>query len=175
MTQEPETLYKLMTLYMLDRVNYPMTTSQLSEFFIGKEYTNYFTLMQVVLKELVDSELILSGQSGNATRYEITPDGREILGYFKNDIPAAVLADIDEYLKAGKFRLRSEIGVTSDYYKEGNKNYVVHCEVREGRTSLISLDLSVPDEHEAEIMCDNWSKKCQAIYAACMRELMSGE
>ncbi len=162
-----------MTLYMLDRVNYPLTTSQLSEFFIGKEYTNYFTLMQVVLKELLDSELILASQSGNSTRYEITADGREILGYFKDDIPAAALADIDEYLKAGKFRLRSEIGDTSDYYKAGSKNYIVHCEVREGRSALISLDLSVPDEHEAEIMCDNWSKKCQTIYAGCMRELMS--
>ena len=56
MIQEPETLYKLMILYMLDKVNFPLTNSQLSEFFLDKEYTTYFTL-QSVLTELAEATL----------------------------------------------------------------------------------------------------------------------
>ena len=40
---EPETLYKLMILYMLKKVNFPMTNPQLWTFFEGNGYTNYFT------------------------------------------------------------------------------------------------------------------------------------
>ena len=38
------TLYKLIVLYMLQKVDFPLTNSQISEFVLDKEYTNYFTL-----------------------------------------------------------------------------------------------------------------------------------
>ena len=44
MSQEPLTLYKLIILYMLDRVNFPLTSAQVSEFILEKEYTNFLTL-----------------------------------------------------------------------------------------------------------------------------------
>ena len=36
---ETYTLYKLIVLYMLDKVDFPLTTSQISEFILEKEYT----------------------------------------------------------------------------------------------------------------------------------------
>ena len=39
---EPLTLYKLIILYMLDKVNFPLTNSQISEFTLDKGYTTYF-------------------------------------------------------------------------------------------------------------------------------------
>ena len=39
---ETFTLYKLIVLYMLDRVDFPLTTSQISEFILDKGYTTYF-------------------------------------------------------------------------------------------------------------------------------------
>lgn len=35
---ETFTLYKLIVLYMLDRVDFPLTTSQISEFILDKVY-----------------------------------------------------------------------------------------------------------------------------------------
>ena len=51
------TLYKLIILFMLDKVDFPLTTSQISEFILEKEYTNYFTIQQA-LNELTDSHLV---------------------------------------------------------------------------------------------------------------------
>ena len=53
MLAEPMTLYKLMNLYMLHQVNFPLTNAQLSNFFLDREYTTYFTLQQA-LNELLD-------------------------------------------------------------------------------------------------------------------------
>ena len=57
MASESITLYKLMVLYMLKRVNFPLTNAQMSEFFLDKDYTDYFTF-QEVLNDLLEANLI---------------------------------------------------------------------------------------------------------------------
>ena len=58
MLSDPITLYKLMILYMLAHVNFPLTNSQLTDFFLDHEYTTYFTLQQA-LNELEDAGLVV--------------------------------------------------------------------------------------------------------------------
>ena len=48
MSVDPLTLYKLMTLYMLNKVNFPLTNAQLSGFFQEKGYTTYIGFQQVL-------------------------------------------------------------------------------------------------------------------------------
>ena len=170
MIQEPETLYKLMVLYMLNKVNFPLTNSQLSQFFLDNDYTTYFTLQQV-LSDLCESKLIKSRIVGNSTRYEISSDGRETLGFFGKDISSAAVSDMDAYIKDNKFRLRDEVGTSADYYKDGSE-YIVRCEVREGKNILFSVNLSVPDEDEARMICANWPEQCQSVYSYPIKALM---
>ena len=54
---EPHTLYKLIILYMLKKVNFPLTNAQISNFVLEQGYTTYFTLQQII-HELIDSGLI---------------------------------------------------------------------------------------------------------------------
>ena len=67
---------------------------------------------------------------------EITKEGDDTLSFFGNNISPAIIEDIDSYLKENKFRLRNEVGVISDFYKSTNQDYIVHCEVREGKSVL---------------------------------------
>ena len=46
------TLYKLIVLYMLSRVTFPMTNAQVSDFILEKEYTDYLTLQQVISEQI---------------------------------------------------------------------------------------------------------------------------
>ena len=64
MLSDPMTLYKLMNLYMLKQVNFPLTNAQLTEFFLQHEYTSYFTLQQA-LNDLQESGLIRAESSHN--------------------------------------------------------------------------------------------------------------
>ena len=172
MLSEPMTLYKLMNLYMLKQVNFPLTNAQLSGFFLDREYTTYFTLQQA-LNELEDAGLIHKETSHNSTRYEITREGEETLNFFGKNISPAIVNDMDQYLKENKFRLREEVGTSADYYKATGQDYIVHCEVREGKTVLIRLDLALPDKEQAEAMCSNWKEKSQEIYSFAMKTLLS--
>lgn len=62
MLQDPLTLYKLIVLYMLNRVTFPLTAAQVSDFILGKEYTNFLTLQQVI-NELTDAGMIATQPS----------------------------------------------------------------------------------------------------------------
>lgn len=173
MLSEPLTLYKLMILHMLKQVKFPLSNSQISEFFLEKEYTNYMTLQQA-LSELLEAHLIKQETIRHSSRYEITREGEETLFFFGNNISDGIIQDIDEFLKTNKIRLRNEIGVVADYYKTTNADYMVQCQVREGKSILIQLDISVPSEDQAEIICDNWQKSNQLIYSYIMQELLKG-
>ena len=52
-------LYKLIILKMLEQVEYPLTNSQITEFILDKEYTNYFTVQQA-LSEMDETGLVTS-------------------------------------------------------------------------------------------------------------------
>jgi len=90
MLTEPMTLYKLMNLYMLKQVNFPLTNAQLTNFFTEHEYTTYFTLQQA-LNELEDAGLVHKEASHNSTRYDITREGEETLNFFGKNISSAII------------------------------------------------------------------------------------
>ena len=111
----------------------------------------------------------------NSTLYELTREGEDTLGFFGKKISDPIIQDMEEYLKENKVRMRDEVSTLADYYRSTNADYIVHCEIREGRSSLLELQIAVPEEKQAEQMCSNWQKSSQAIYAFVLKELMQDE
>ena len=173
MLSDPITLYKLMILYMLDHVNFPLTNSQLTDFFLDHEYTTYFTLQQA-LNELKEAGLTRMESTHNSSRYEITKEGDDTISFLGNNTSTAISADIALYLTEYKFRLRNALCGLPHFHKSTNQDYIVHCEVREGKSILIGFDLSVPDKDQAETMASHWKERSQEIYSYVMKTLMKG-
>ena len=95
---EPFTLYKLIILYMLEKVDFPLTNSQISEFILDKGYTTYFKLQRAIA-ELSESGFIREESTHSRTFYHLTEEGAETIQYFRNKISPAIQSDIDEFLK----------------------------------------------------------------------------
>ena len=164
-------LYKLIILYMLNKVDFPMTNSQLSDFILGNEYTNYF-IFQQVLSELIDAEFITAETLQNSSRYKITKDGRETVSFFENKISDAIKEDIANYLQENEFAIRNKNSVIANYYKSGGDEYVVTLSINEDTSTVIDLNLSVPTEELAEKMCTNWQTRSQDIYSYVFKTLL---
>lgn len=171
MATESMTLYKLMVLYMLKKVNFPLTNSQITDFILQKEYTTYFTLQEAI-SELISDKFIQLINFRNSTQYKLTDEGAETISFFDSKISSAIKEDIEQYLKENKYVLKSEVGTTSDYYKSTSKDYIVHCLVKEGNSTLIELNLSVPFEDQADAMCAKWKESSAEIYEFIMHKLM---
>jgi len=165
------TLYKLIILYTLDKVDFPLTNSQVTEFILEKGYTTYFTLQQA-LSELTDTGLIKSKQIRNSSHYSITPSGVETLEYFGDHISTSITYDIDDFLKAHKYELRSENETLADYRREKRNRFFVNCSIKEKGVPLVEIKLNVTDESQAIAICDNWSKKNADIYSYIISNLL---
>lgn len=168
---EPFTLYKLIILYMLQKVDFSLTNAQISAFILDRGYTSYFTL-QSVISELTESEMIRQETIRNTSYYSLTESGEEALRYFQNRISKSIRDEIDQYISDNKMQLRDEVSVVADYYKNTAEEYSVRCVVKEKYANPIDLTITVPDEAQAKAVCRNWKKHCQQIYEYIMKELL---
>lgn len=166
------TLYKLIILFILDKVDFPLTNAQMTGFILDKEYTNFFNIQQAI-SELTEAELVTAEPIRNSTLYTITDTGRETLTFFGNDISDAIKTDIISYLKESKYDLRQEVSVLANYYPAKQNEYIAHCIVKERDSNILELNLNVPSEELAISICNNWRKNSQEVYSFLMKTLMT--
>lgn len=171
MTSDTFMLYKLMILYILSRVDFPLSNAQLTAFILEKEYTNYFNIQRTI-SELLDDEFIELKTVRNSSLYRITDSGMESLLFFDNKISPAIKDDIDQYLTQNKYELHEEVSSPADYTQVKKGEFTVRLSVIERGSRIIDLNLSVTTEEEAISMCNNWKEKNSDVYAYLMGLLL---
>ena len=164
MQPEALMLYKLIILYILDKVDFPLTNAQLTDFILEKQYTNYFNVQQV-LSDLLGDGFITCHTVRNSSYYEITAAGGETLSFFSDTVSSAIRDDIDIFLKENKYSLREENSTQADYYEAKKNEYIAQLKVSERGSNIIEINRSVPSEAEATLICANWKKKSSEISA----------
>ena len=98
---EPFTIYKLTILYMLDKAGFPLSNTQISNFFLEKEYTDYFRVQEVI-GDLVNADLINFESTHSNTQYTLTAAGKETLGFFKDKITDGIESDVKSFFTDNK-------------------------------------------------------------------------
>ena len=171
MVSDPNTTFKLMMLYMMNRLDGSLTNAQLSEFFTVNQYTDYFNF-QKTLSELCECGFTDKETIHNTTYYSITPEGYETLSLFKHQIPASWLSEINKYLDENEYKIRNDVGMRANYYKSTDGDYIASCQVLEGKTLLFELNLSLPSEDEAKHVCACWPNTSEEIYAYIVKTLL---
>ena len=167
MLESGTSLYKLIILFMLGKVTFPLTNAQISDLILSRKYTSYFHL-QEVLSEMIDTGLL----EIDTTYYRMTDQGKQTLEYFRNEIPPEIRREIANYLVLHSYEMRNESSTLADYFRNSNQDYTVNCMVKEGKQTLIELKFTVPTEEAARTLSENWKKKSQETYAAIMKILM---
>ncbi len=170
MTQDQLTLYKLIVLYMLNKVSFPLTKAQVGDFILEREYTTFLTLQQAI-GELIDTRLITAESIRNRTHLVITEEGKNTLHYFENRISEAIKKDINSYFRENELELRNEVSVMSNFYKATNGEYEAHLIAKDKEIELVNIKLSVPSEDVAAAICENWQERNQEIYKLLITNL----
>ena len=98
MIENTSTLYKMIILYMLEKVTFPLSNSQITNFLLDHEYTTYFHIQQTI-HDLMDTHLILERKQGNSICYEITPEGQKTLSYFEKNMSDSIRLEVDSYIR----------------------------------------------------------------------------
>ena len=168
---ESLTLYKLIVLYMLEKVDFPLTNAQISGFILDKGYTTYFHLQQA-LSELTESELIHCETIRNSSYFSITKSGEQTLEYFGKEIPKEIKGEIAEFFKNNAMEIKEELSTFANYYKGEKEGYQVRCSAKEKEVPLIELTMTVPTMSASEAVCGSWLSKNKAVYVNVLDMLM---
>lgn len=174
MQAESRMLYKLIILYLLDKIDFPITNIQLSNFLLEKEYTTYFNI-QETFQDLLDDEYIRSDKINNNYAYCITAQGHEALLFFSNTLSPTIKDEIDAYIQQNEYTLREESSIIADYYEIKKDEYLTRLQVFERGTCIFDLSLNLSSKESAEQICKNWRIKSSDIYAYILMNLMSDE
>jgi predicted transcriptional regulator len=155
---------KLILLYIIEKVNMPISNLQITKIVLGNKFMNYF-LLQQYLNELCDDKLLELENVDDKSLYKITSKGERFLSYFPELVPAGIKSTINSLLSEIKKNIRNETLITADFFPESKDGYIVYCKIHEDDFPLINLELAVGTKSDARLVCKNWEQYSQDIYA----------
>lgn len=171
MEKMQEKQYKLFILYMLKKAQFCLSNSQIVSFFQDLEILDYFSVQNIV-GDMLETGLIEENKGKTKSLYSISNSGQECIKYFESDIGNENLAKINDYLAKNKIQMREESNCLADFCEGKNCNYDAQLEILEGKDSLFSLKITVPDPETARQLCENWKENSQNIYQYIMKKLL---
>lgn len=171
MTSESITIYKLIILYTLSRVDSPLPQGIISDYIINQGYTNYFNV-QDAFGELLQAGLIQENTTYHLSYYELTQTGLETLNLFGGQLSSKIREEINNYLKTNQYDIINETALVSDYHLTTDDSYLATCSIREKNHEIFSLALEVPTEEDAVKICNNWETQSTILYQAAIKHLL---
>ena len=163
---------KLILLYLLQKMNIALSNNEICQFVMEQNVMDYF-LAQSYLSQLVNAHFLDELTENGTTRYQVTPSGREALGFFENRISPWLKNAANEYIANNKSRIKSEYETSANYFPEINGEYLVKCAVcaLDG-TQIMEVDVTVPTKKQAQIICTNWKQNVNHIVSDIFASLI---
>lgn len=161
---------KLILLYIIDKLDIPVSNLQITKIILENRFMNYF-LLQQYLTELCEINLLSIETSEEKNFYKISTSGKNTLVYFMNLIPVGIKARIDNTFTAIKHNIKNETLITADFTPESENEFIVTCGIHEDNFSLLDLNITVGNKSDARHICENWKKYSVDIYSEIIEVL----
>ena len=168
---EVNLIYKITTLNLLSKADFALSNKQITEFFISENYTDYFTIQQI-LNDLVETNMIAMEQSANESTYKITAEGLDTLSLFHERITDSIEDDVKNFFQKNGLQMRKENSITSNYYPSTTGGYYVHLHMAEEQRSIMDFTFHVSTEEQAKSICTNWRSNYEDTYILLLENLM---
>ena len=163
---------KLLLLYLINKMDLPLSRSQVTDFVREGEYMDYYTLQQT-LAEMVEGGYLEKIQDNNNTRYVITDEGATALEYFESHIPGGIRSKINKYVHNHFSSIKRDFEVTANYFLDNETNeYIVKCGVYEDKRILMEINVSVVSREQAKLIQANWKGHVSEIYMHLLNEMV---
>ena len=164
---------KLILLYLIDKMDLPLSYNHITLFAVTDNNMELF-LVQQNLTELTQSGYLEILQSNNATRYSITEEGVDVLGYFEKRIPQETRNKINKYASENRKSAKKDYDIVASQIFDFNINeYLIRCGVYEDETMLMEVNLYVVSKEQAQVICNNWKENVQSLYANILTQLIT--
>jgi len=162
---------KLLLLYLIEKMDLPLSRGQISDYISQDGFMDYFTLSQA-LGEMVEGGYLDITKDANTTRYSITDEGLQTLDYFEKHIPVSIRNKINHYIKENRRDIQKSFENTATFFaNEENDEFVVKCGVYEEDRVLMEITISVDTREQARTIQNNWKANAKTLYGDIIRTM----
>ena len=162
---------KVLILYVMSRVNYPVTVQQIYELCYQDECLSYFDVCTAV-PEMVKS-LHLNPLENNC--YEITEKGKADGALTQDSIAFSVRQRAENAVSRFNRQIRRSSFVKTQVIPRDNGDYSVIMALDDEMGNLMTLELMAPNQRQAVRLGRLFEKKAEIIYNLTMTELLDDE
>ena len=168
--QREFTEHKLLLLYILEKLAFPLSNLQLSRIVWEFDLMNYFD-MQQCLSELVEAGLVDCMQKPQGQCYDINVQGKNTLEQFQNRLRLSHRTKLDAYAEANREALLLETQFFSEIKQDKPGHFLVRCQVVEWDRPIFGVEFDVPTQQQAQSISKRWQSQAAEIYQYALEKL----
>lgn len=165
---------KLIILYLLDKIDIPLSYNDISSFVLEEDYMNYITL-QTCLHEMLETGYLEKDTDKNVARYYITGAGSDVLNQFEDKISQVVVKNVCKYIEENAGRIKKDFEIVANFFienfSENPNKYTVKCGAYEDDTTIMEIKLTCDSREQAKKICKNWKENVSQIYGNIITEI----
>lgn len=172
LTQDGELLAenKVLILYILNKLERPITNEGLLRLILAVMDMNYFYFQQFLL-DLLERQYITCFNKDGKTVYKITDLGKNTLELTNDIIPGIIKLKVDTSF-SGKLKEKAQKeSVTAEYTPKSETEYTVTCKINENSTCIFEISVFAGSREEAKRIVDNWKENAYRIYPEILNSL----
>lgn len=162
---------KVLILFVMSRVNYPVTIQQIYELCYQDECLSYFDVCTAV-PEMVQSQHL---KVVDNDCYEITEKGKADGSLTQDSIAFSVRQRAENAVARFNRQIRRSSFVKTQVLPRENGDFSVILSLDDEMGNLMTLELMAPDQRQAVRLGRLFEKKAEIIYNLTMTELLDEE
>ena len=161
---------RLILLYVLNKINMPLTLERIVYIACGNEWMNYFDLSEAIV-ELTESELLTAVSDAGGKTFVISAAGREALSEFMSRIPYSLRNEIEAFCESNARRIRMVSQNLSRITKSSGGEWNVRLWVEDNGAEQLSISIACPTRTYANELCNRWVDSASDIYQNIIAQL----
>ena len=161
---------KVLILFVMGKVNYPVSIQQIYELCYQDECLSYFDVCTAI------PEMVASGHLVEAEdHYEITEKGRQDGALTEDSIAFTVKQKAENAIVRFNLQLRRSSFVKNRILPREDDTYTVMMTLDDETGNLMNLELMAPNRRQALRLSKFFEQKAERVYNLVMSELLSTE
>jgi len=162
---------KVLILFVMARVSYPVTTQQIYELCYQDDCLSYFDVCTAI------PEMVTSGhlKAAEGDCYEITQKGRDDGALTEDSIAFTVKQRADNAVARFNRQIRRSSFVKTQILPREGGDFSVIMALDDEMGNLMTLELVAPSQRQAIRLGKLFEKKAEAVYNLTMAELLDEE
>ncbi len=161
---------KVLILYVMARVNYPVDQQQIYELCYQDDCLSYFDVCTALPEMVASGHLMQDGEN-----YTITEKGREDGATTADSIAYTVKTRAENAVNRFNRQIRRSSFVKTQIIPRESGDFSVIMALDDEMGNLMTLELLAPNQRQAVRLSRLFEKKAEAVYNLTMAELLDEE